>query len=209
MTQLSPAFQFVLKMERIAKTMNYDKLILYFQPPLVQTKPMQSDDSQIRTNLATDSKEQEALDIKWMRLALREAKKAKKYQEVPIGCVLVKDNQLVAKGYNLKESLPTPIGHAEIITLHRGAKRLKQWRLLDCTLYVTLEPCVMCAGALIQSRIKRLVFGAKDPKGGAITSLYQVANDPRLNHSIKFTEGVLSEECGLLLSSFFKEKRKK
>lgn len=152
---------------------------------------------------------QKEFDEKWMRLALQEAEKAKLIQEVPIGCVLVKDNRIIAKGHNLKETLPSPIGHAEILAIHKAAKKLKSWRLLNCTLYVTLEPCVMCAGALIQSRITRIVYGAGDPKGGGISSLYQIGSDSKLNHSFQVTAGVLASECSEIISNFFKEKRKK
>ena len=146
-------------------------------------------------------------DEKWMRLALKEAEKARDLLEVPIGAVIVNASGLVAKGHNLRESLKTPIGHAEIIALHRASKKLQAWRLTGTTLYVTLEPCVMCAGALVLSRVDRIVFGALDPKAGGSQSLYQITHDPRLNHRLQVEGGLLQEECSKILSDFFKKKR--
>lgn len=142
-----------------------------------------------------------------MKMAISEALKASGKDEVPVGAVLVCDGKVVAKGHNLRETLQTPIGHAEIVTLHRASKHRQSWRLTDCTLYVTLEPCVMCAGAIVQSRVPRLVYGATDPKGGAIESLYQVASDSRLNHQVEIVGGVLADECSELLKKFFRNKR--
>lgn len=148
------------------------------------------------------------MDEKYMRLALQWAEKAQKLGEVPVGAVLVgPDGEVLAHGYNRRETWKTAIAHAEVIALHTASKRLDQWRLLDTTLYVTLEPCVMCAGALVQARVKRLVYGATDPKAGGTDSLYQICNDPRLNHRLEITRGVLGEECSQLLSGFFKERR--
>lgn len=146
-------------------------------------------------------------DQYWMKKALSLAQKAYKIGEVPVGALVVKDNQLISQAYNRRESWQTPIAHAEIIALHRASQRLGAWRLLDCTLYVTLEPCVMCAGALVLSRVPRLVYGAADAKGGAVESLYQVVADQRLNHQCEVVAGVMSEECSKLLRSFFKQRR--
>lgn len=149
------------------------------------------------------------MDEKYMRLALNWAEKARKLGEVPVGAVLVSaEGEVLAHGYNRRETWQTGIAHAEIIALHTASKRLGQWRLLDTTLYVTLEPCVMCAGALVQSRVKRLVYGARDPKAGGTDSLYQICNDPRLNHRLEITRGVLEDECSTILSDFFRERRK-
>ncbi len=152
-------------------------------------------------------------DIRWMRRALQLAEQAAKLDEVPVGAILVHNSKLgeklVAKAFNRRESWKTPLGHAELIAIQRASQKLGAWRLSDCTLYVTLEPCVMCAGALVQSRISRLVFGAKDSKGGGSVSLYQIPQDTRLNHRLEVTGGVLEEECALLLSDFFRAKRKK
>jgi tRNA(adenine34) deaminase len=144
----------------------------------------------------------------WMKMALELAKRAAEKDEVPVGALLIdSQGQKISQGYNLRESLQTSLGHAEILAMHRASKLKKSWRLVNTTLYVTLEPCLMCAGALIQSRIKRVVFGAYDPKGGAFGSLYNVSQDKRLNHQIEVVGGVLGEECGALLKNFFKAKR--
>lgn len=146
-------------------------------------------------------------DLLWMKRALELAKKAAKLDEVPVGAILVHKGQLVAKAFNRRETWNTPLGHAELIAIQRASQKLGAWRLSDCTLYVTLEPCVMCAGALVQSRISRLVFGAKDHRGGGSVSLYQIPQDTRLNHRLEVAGGVLEEECALLLSDFFRKKR--
>lgn len=146
----------------------------------------------------------------WMKKALLLAKKAAKQDEVPVGAILVGDDgQLIAEAHNLKETLTTPIGHAEILCLHRAAKKNQAWRLTGSTLYVTLEPCVMCAGALIQARVKTVYFGTEDPKGGGLTSLYQIGNDKRLNHQIEVFHGILKDECSDILKKFFQQKREK
>ncbi len=146
----------------------------------------------------------------WMKKALLLAKKAADRDEVPVGAILVdSEGQLIAEGYNLKETLTTPIGHAEILCLHRAAKSNKAWRMIGASLYVTLEPCVMCTGALLQARVKSVYFGTRDPKGGAMGSLYNIANDKRLNHQIEVFEGILKDECSDILKKFFQKKREK
>ena len=148
------------------------------------------------------------LDLKYMQLALGQAQKAQLHGDVPVGAVLVgPDGQVLAKSGNIREKEQTCLGHAEMATLHRACKKLNSWRLTGCTLYVTLEPCFMCAGALIQARIERVVFAARDPKGGALVSLAQLGQDPRLNHQLSVTEGVLAEQSSLLLKNFFKKRR--
>lgn len=147
-------------------------------------------------------------DLYWMSKALKLAKKAELQDEVPVGAVLVVNDQPIAWAFNKKEQWHSPLGHAELMTLQKASQKLKKWRLSDATLYVTLEPCVMCAGALIQARIKRLVYGTKDPKGGAIHSLFEIGTDARLNHRLEITEGILQKECSEILSNFFKRKRK-
>lgn len=151
------------------------------------------------------------LDQFWMRKALLLAKKAAEKGEVPVGALIVnsKSNKQVSQGYNVRESLNSPIGHAEIIAIHRASKKLQAWRLSGHTLYVTLEPCVMCSGAILQSRIDRVVFGALDPKGGGTTSLYQILSDTRLNHQTLYTSHVLEQDCSDLLKDFFKKLRKR
>lgn len=147
-------------------------------------------------------------DEKWMRLALKLAKRAAALGEVPVGAVLVgADGVLISQGFNQRESLGTPLGHAEALTLHRAAKKLKNWRLGNTTLYITLEPCLMCSGAALQSRVRRVVYGTKDPKGGAIDSLYKTFEDKRLNHQIEVTSGILERECSSILTDFFQQRR--
>jgi len=150
---------------------------------------------------------QKADDEKWMSRALELAKRAADRGEVPVGAILVGPKGVLAQGFNQRETLTTPLGHAEAMTLHRAAKRKKNWRLEDTTLYVTLEPCLMCAGALLQARVRRVVYGAKDPKGGAVESLYKTFADPRLNHQIEVTSGVLKKDCAELLQGFFQNRR--
>ena len=147
-------------------------------------------------------------DTEFMRLALEQAKLAEDKGEVPIGAVVVDESgEVVAQGHNLRETLNSPSAHAEHLAIEEASKKLKAWRLTGCTVYVTLEPCVMCAGLMHQARIKRCVFGAHDQKAGAIETLYQVGVDTRLNHNFEVTGGVLAEECAAILTNFFKKKR--
>lgn len=150
------------------------------------------------------------VDEKFMKVALKLAQKSEAIGEVPIGALIVSaDGQIIAKSTNLREKLNTTLGHAELVALHRACKKRDSWRLTDCTLYVTLEPCFMCAGALVQARIKRVVFGAHDPKGGALGSLASLHEHPKLNHRFEVVDGVLANECSQQLKEFFKKKRKK
>lgn len=142
-----------------------------------------------------------------MALALEQARLAAGEGEVPIGAVLVCDGAVVAHGRNARESAADPTAHAEMIAVREGAIRLGRWRLTGCTLYVTLEPCPMCAGALVNARIDRLVYGAADPKAGAVGTLYDLSADPRLNHRFEVTAGVLEAECGQILKEFFRTLR--
>jgi len=143
----------------------------------------------------------------WMTRAIAEARKAEAKAEVPIGCVIVRDGRIIARGHNLRETTQDPAAHAELIAIRKAARKLGSWRLLDSTLYVTLEPCIMCMGAIILSRIPTVVFGCYDPKGGAAGSLYDLSDDPRLNHRVVLQPLVLESECSGLLSSFFAELR--
>ena len=147
------------------------------------------------------------LDTYFMHKALLEAKKAEKIGEVPIGAVIVKDNKIIARGYNRREIDHDPLAHAEILAIKKAAKKLGRWRLSDCTLYVTLEPCPMCAGAIVNARMVRLVFGCSDPKAGAVQTLFQIGQDKRLNHCLKMTVGVEANASSHLLTSFFKKLR--
>ena len=138
-----------------------------------------------------------------MARAIAEARKAENKDEVPIGCVIVREGRIIARGHNLRETSQDPAAHAELIAIRKAARKLASWRLLNCTLYVTLEPCTMCMGAIILARIPTVVFGCYDPKGGAAGSLYNLSNDPRLNHTVKLVPRVLEADCSGLLSSFF------
>ena len=142
-----------------------------------------------------------------MRLALEMAAEAERFGEVPVGAVVVKSGRVVARAFNLRETLRDPTAHAERLALTMAGQALGDWRLEACTLYVTLEPCPMCAGAIVLSRIARLVYGATDPKGGACESLYRLTTDRRFNHRVALTSGVLKSECGAALSAFFRAKR--
>lgn len=147
-------------------------------------------------------------DLWFMNIALEEAERAYDMDEVPVGAVLVSDaGEVLAKAHNLKEQLSNPCGHAEIIAIQKAAKEIEGWRLTGFTLYVTLEPCLMCLGAVVQSRIKRVVFGSYDKKGGALSLGYYMHKDKRLNHRFSVTGGVGHYECSKILSSYFKEKR--
>ncbi len=147
--------------------------------------------------------------LSYMRVALEEAKKAFDEDEVPVGAVIVKDGEIIARAHNRRESTLDPTAHAEILAIREASKRLKNWRLTDTTLYVTKEPCPMCAAAIVHARIKRVVYGCKDEKGGGVDSLYSILTDPRLNHQAEVVSGVMSEECAELLVNFFRQKRKK
>jgi len=143
----------------------------------------------------------------WMGRALELAVEAATADEVPVGAVIIHNGSTIAAANNQRESLKDPTAHAEMIAITQAASALGDWRLEQTTLYVTLEPCLMCAGAILQSRIPRVVFGASDPKGGAVSSLYEVLSDPRLNHQSLITRGVLEESCGRIVTEFFATKR--
>lgn len=145
----------------------------------------------------------------FMKLALKEAKKAKAIGEVPIGAVIVHDGEIIGRGFNLREHTQDSTVHAEIMAIQEANRRLKSWRLEDCQMYVTLEPCPMCAGAIINSRIPELYFGARDKKAGVVGSLYNLLEDERFNHQVQVTEGIMASTASLLLQSFFKEIRAK
>lgn len=138
-----------------------------------------------------------------MGLAIDEARKALALGEVPVGCVIIKGGEVIGKGHNLKETLRDPTAHAEILALREAAKHEGSWRVLDATMYVTLEPCPMCAGAIVMSRIPNLVVGARDPKTGACGSLWDIVQDDRLNHRVSLTVGVKEQDCASLLEDFF------
>lgn len=146
-------------------------------------------------------------DERFMRAALAEARAAEEAGDVPVGAIVVHGDRIIARGRNQRELLRDPTAHAEMIALTAAATHVGSWRLEECTLYVTLEPCVMCAGAMVNARVDRLVFGAGDPKGGACGSLYDIPSDSRLNHRVSVTSKVLAEECADVLSAFFLAQR--
>ena len=146
-------------------------------------------------------------DKAFMYLALEEARAALAHDDVPIGCVIARRDEVIARAHNARERDADPTAHAEILALRAAAKAIDSWRLEGCTVYVTLEPCVMCAGAIVLSRALRLVYGAADPKAGAVRSLYNVADDARLNHRVDVTAGVLEEGSGELLRAYFSATR--
>ncbi len=144
---------------------------------------------------------------KFMRAALEEARIAEEYDEVPVGAVVVREGRIIGRGHNEKESLRDPTAHAEMLAITAACSAVGDWRLTDCTLYVTLEPCPMCAGAIVLARIKQLVFGAEDPKFGACGSLYSIVDDPRSNHQVSVLSDVEGDACSLALTEFFKKQR--
>ncbi|MEK7487282.1 MAG: tRNA adenosine(34) deaminase TadA [Planctomycetota bacterium] len=144
----------------------------------------------------------------FMKAALQEAQKSWKEDEVPVGCVIVQDSRIIGQGYNRREQNSDPTAHAEILAIRQATEFLKNWRLIETTLYVTLEPCLMCAGAIILARIPHLVFGTLDPKGGVCVSLMNAFKLP-VNHKVEVISGILANECGSLLTAFFQQKRKK
>jgi tRNA(adenine34) deaminase len=146
-------------------------------------------------------------DERFMRQALIESERATEKDDVPIGCVIVRDGRVIGRGFNQRELLQDPTAHAEIIAITAAAAEVESWRLERCTLYVTLEPCAMCAGAIVLARIPRLVFGAADPKAGACGSLMNIVQDPRLNHRVELVGGVFGGECGERLRAFFRALR--
>lgn len=146
-------------------------------------------------------------DEKWMRHALAEARLALKKNEVPIGAVVVYEDKIIGRGHNQVESLNDPTAHAEIIAIGAACNFLNSWRLSGSSIYVTIEPCAMCAGAIVLSRLNRMIFGAKDPKAGACGSLYNIVQDSRLNHQVEVTPYILEQECSQILESFFEKIR--
>ena len=154
-----------------------------------------------------DNEEQIELDIFWMQHALELAKRAESEGEVPVGAVVVYDEQVIGEGWNSPINDNDPTAHAEIMALRSAAKKINNYRLLDTTLYVTLEPCIMCTGAITHSRVKRVVYGATDPKAGAAESAFEILGTDCLNHQVTVERGVLATECGQILTDFFRRKR--
>ncbi len=148
-------------------------------------------------------------DEKYMKEAIKQAKKAYALDEVPIGCVIVQDDKIIARGYNRRNTDKNTLAHAEITAIKKASKKTGDWRLEDCTLYVTLEPCQMCAGAIVQSRMKRVVIASMNPKAGCAGSVINLLQMSQFNHQVELEKGVLGEECSQMLSNFFKELRKR
>ena len=148
-------------------------------------------------------------DEKYMKAALREAKKAYKLDEVPIGCVIVQNDKIIARGYNRRNTDKNTLAHAEIAAIKKASKKTGDWRLEDCTMYVTLEPCQMCAGAIVQSRLGKVVIGSMNPKAGCAGSVINLLQMKQFNHQVEMETGVLEEECSTMLSGFFQELREK
>jgi tRNA(adenine34) deaminase len=147
-------------------------------------------------------------DEKYMKLALKEAHKAAAIDEVPVGAVIVLNDKVIARGFNKREINNDPLGHAEMIAIRKASKKLNNWRLVDCELYVTVEPCAMCAGAIMWSRLKRVVYGTGDPKGGAMGEVFNLFDERIVNHIPEIKGGVLAKECKEVIQSFFRNKRK-
>lgn len=149
------------------------------------------------------------LDEKYMRAAIREAKKAYALDEVPIGCVIVQDGKIIARGYNRRNTDKNTLAHAELTAIKKASKKTGDWRLEDCTMYVTLEPCQMCAGAIVQSRLGKVVIGSMNPKAGCAGSVLNILQMKEFNHQVETVRGVLEEECSQMLSTFFRDLREK
>ena len=147
-------------------------------------------------------------DEKYMKEAIKQAKKAGSAGDVPIGCVIVYENHIIARGYNKRNAKKTTLAHAELLAIEKASKKMMDWRLENCTMYITLEPCQMCAGAIVQARIPRVVVGAMNKKAGCAGSVLNLFQIPAFNHQVEFEKGVLEEECSQLLSDFFKQLRK-
>lgn len=146
---------------------------------------------------------------KYMKEAIRQARKAWKLNEVPIGCVIVREDRIIARGYNRRNTDKNTLAHAELLAIRKASRAVGDWRLEDCTMYITLEPCQMCAGAIVQARIPRVVIGSRNPKAGCAGSILNLLDVPAFNHQAELTEGVLEEECSALMTDFFRELRER
>lgn len=147
------------------------------------------------------------MDEEYMRMALCEARAAYEEDEVPIGAVVIRNGEVVSKAHNLRETINDPTAHAEIVAIREASRILGTWRLTDCELYVTIEPCPMCAGAIVQSRIRRLIYGAQDPKAGACGTIMNIVQNQFLNHRVEVMAGILEDECSAIMKEYFKNKR--
>ena len=145
----------------------------------------------------------------YMGKAIEEAKIAAAVGEIPVGAIVIYQKKAIARAYNLRETLPCATAHAELLAIEKACRALGRWRLTGCTLYVTVEPCPMCAGAIVNSRLDRIVYGCDDPKGGAVRSLFQIVDNPALNHRVEVTAGVRADECAAIMRDFFRSRRRK
>ena len=145
----------------------------------------------------------------YMGKAIEEAKIAAAVGEIPVGAVVIYQKRAIARAYNLRETLPCATAHAELLAIEKACRALGRWRLTGCTLYVTVEPCPMCAGAIVNSRLDRIVYGCDDPKGGAVRSLFQIVDNPALNHRVEVTAGIRADECAAIMRDFFRSRRQK
>ncbi len=170
----------------------------------MQIKPKSYDKISLRGLKLSDEEKE---DIKYMKAAIKEAMKAYALGEVPIGCVIVYEGKIIGRGYNRRNTDKTPLAHAEITAIKKAGRVIKDWRLEDCRLYVTLEPCQMCAGAIVQARIPQVIMAAENPKAGCAGSVMDILNNPDFNHQVSVKKGVLKEECGQMLKDFFVELR--
>ena len=161
-----------------------------------------------RLRLTSSHPEVSPVDLAMMERAIELARKAAAVDEVPVGAVIYKGDRIIAEGYNLREASSDPVAHAELLAISRAGRVLGDWRLEGCSLAVTLEPCPMCAGAMVNARLDRVIYGATDPKAGACETLYQIPVDRRLNHEVEMIGGVMAERCGQLLKDFFRNKRR-
>ena len=175
----------------------------------VEREPVEREPGEQKPGELKPGEQEPNEDERWMREAIAEARLAEGKREVPIGAVIVRNGVIVGRGHNLRETTQDGTAHAEIIAIRDACRRLNAWRLLDCVLYVTLEPCPMCAGAILQTRIPRVVFGAHDPKAGCAGTLMNLLEETRFNHRAEVTGGVLERECGEMLSGFFRSLRHK
>ena len=156
-----------------------------------------------------EEKDRDSYDSKYMKEAIRQAKKAALIDEVPIGCVIVYQDKIIGRGYNKRNKMGSTLAHAEIIAIQKASKKVNDWRLEDCTMYITLEPCQMCAGAIVQARIPKVVIGAMNPKAGCAGSVLNILQIDKFNHQVEIERGILEEECSQMLSDFFKELRRR
>lgn len=168
-----------------------------------------STDQDEEKNIRSDSEQETAQDIKFMKAALAQAKKAAKLDEVPIGCVIVYEGQIIARGYNRRNTDKNTLSHAEMNAIRKASRKLGDWRLEGCTIYITLEPCQMCSGAIVQSRIDRCVIGAMNPKAGCAGSVLNMLQIAQFNHQVEITKGVLGETCSNMLSEYFRDLRQR